>query len=317
MEPIAPVPARRAFTLIELLVVIAIIAILIGLLLPAVQKVREAAARSTCQNNIKQLSLASHNYHDSMGAFPPAVTSALVGQDGIPAAFTEDRRTWPMYLLPYFEQEAVWNLVEKAYAPGSTHPKVGTWYIPGSPHLVRLKVWQCPSDPHGGKDTTIAGNQGFHGNYAVCSGATTFNTTGDGGNNLGGMFFTGSRIKIDHVTDGSSNTILMSEIRVSPDVTAHDLRGRYWNHGRCGGSVAFTTLLPPNSPTGDVLSYCQSLPDVPCTKSNDNQNSSARSAHIGGVNAAMGDASVRFVTNSAAGWTVAGTRAGGEVPGDL
>ena len=311
----APRPRRRAFTLIELLVVIAIIAILIGLLLPAVQKVREAAARSTCQNNTKQLALAMHNYHDANMALPPSVATALVGQDGTAVAFTEDRRTWAMYLLPYIEQEAMWQMVEQAIAAG--HPKYGTWYMAGSPQSVRLNVWRCPSDPNGGKEKTFSANQGYHGNYAACSGSTTFNASGDGGNNLGGMFFSTSRVKLPHVSDGLSNTLMLSEIRLSPDVTANDMRGRYWNHGRCGGSVAFTTLNAPNSPTPDVLNRCQNLPEVPCTQSNDNQNSSARSAHTGGVNAAMGDASVRFVTNAAAGWTVAGTRAGNEVPGEL
>lgn len=308
-------PNRKAFTLIELLVVIAIIAILIGMLLPAVQKVREAASRAKCQSHVKQLALAAHNYHDVMNAFPPGMKTALVGEDGTPTAYTEDRRTWPIYLLPYVEQDALWRLVETAYAAG--HPIYGTWYIAGSPHATMVPVWQCPSDPNGGKKTTSSGNQGVHGNYAGCSGNTAFNGTGDGGNNLAGIFYSTSRIRIGDIRDGSSNTLMLSEIRVSPDVTGHDMRGRYWNQGRAGGSVLFTTLNAPNSETDDVINRCQSIVGAKCTTSNNNQNSSARSAHTGGVNAAMGDASVRFVTNSAAGWGTAGTRSGDEVPGDL
>jgi len=305
--------ARTGFTLIELLVVIAIIAILIGLLLPAVQKVREAAARMKCTNNLKQLALAAHNYQDSNGYFPPGIAGALIGLDGVPAALTEDRRVWPLYLLPYIEQNALWNVLEAQRMSGGSMTSL--WYLPGNPHLVMVSGWQCPSDPNGGKKTTFNGNQGVHGNYVASAGSTTFNTSTAGGTGLNGMFYTGSRLQITHITDGSSNTLLLSEILLSPDVTAHDVRGRYWNQARSGG-VLFSTLNSPNSATADVINHCQSIATAPCTQSDNNQNVSARSAHTSGVNAALGDASVRFVTNSAAGWQVGGTRSGGEVPGE-
>ncbi|MCE9566298.1 MAG: DUF1559 domain-containing protein [Planctomycetes bacterium] len=289
--------------------VIAIIAVLIGLLLPAVQKVRESAARMKCANNLKQLALGTHNYQDSNGFFPPGITSALVGPDG---AYGEDRRVWSLYLLPYIEQNALWNVLESARASGSSMN--GTWFLPGDPQLVMVPGWQCPSDPNGGKRTTISGNQGVHGNYAALAGSTAYNTTTPGGTNMNGLFYTASRLQIMNITDGSSNTLMLSEILLSPDVTSHDTRGRYWNQARSGG-VLFTTLNPPNSPTPDVINHCQSISTAPCTQSDNNQNSSARSAHPGGVNVALGDASVRFVTNAAAGWQVAGTRSGGEVPG--
>jgi prepilin-type N-terminal cleavage/methylation domain-containing protein/prepilin-type processing-associated H-X9-DG protein len=306
----------KGFTLIELLVVIAIIAVLIALLLPAVQKVRDAAARMKCQNNLKQLALAAHSYHGTTEYFPAGTASALIGQDNIPVAYTEDRRVWPMYLLPYVEQNAVWQTLETRRMSG--WPMYDLWNIPERIHVAVVPVWFCPSDPNGVKKTTYNNSdQGIHGNYAGCAGSTTFNGTGDGGNNLNGMFFSGSRLRIVDVLDGTANTLLLSETLVSPDKTGHDMRGRYWNQARSGAAVFFSTLNQPNSATPDVINYCQSITTAPCSQSNNNQNSSARSAHSGGVNVALADGSVRFVTNSAAGWKDAGTRAGGEVPSDF
>src|SRR5690242_9275798 len=175
---------RGGFTLIELLVVIAIIAILIGLLLPAVQKVREAANRTRCTNNLKQLGLAMHNYHDTSGNFPPGTATSLYGPDGLPSP-GEDRRTWALFLLPYVEQTAVWNALE-AYRTGlPANANVLPFAEPTGAHRTPLSVWYCRSDPNSPKTTTSGGSdQGMHGNYAACAGSTTFNTTGDGGSNL-------------------------------------------------------------------------------------------------------------------------------------
>src|SRR3954453_19836484 len=111
-------PSRRGFTLIELLVVIAIIAVLIGLLLPAVQKVREAAARAKCQNNLKQIGLAVHNFHDSQGQFPTAGTGWGSVQQGIsydsptgsPQGTTYQNASWMFQILPYIEQENLYRV---------------------------------------------------------------------------------------------------------------------------------------------------------------------------------------------------------------
>src|SRR5215469_16448918 len=153
-------PARNAFTLIELLVVIAIIAILIGLLLPAVQKVREAAARIQCQNNLKQLGLALHSYHDALGSFP-------AGRDPWPKPFSAQA-----HLLPFVEQQNLQNLVDFTQ-PTSTGVNAAAAATP-------VKLFICPSDPAGGR---VPGSA-FGGNNYAANVGTGVNSgdyvTGDG-----------------------------------------------------------------------------------------------------------------------------------------
>jgi prepilin-type N-terminal cleavage/methylation domain-containing protein/prepilin-type processing-associated H-X9-DG protein len=304
---------RAAFTLIELLVVIAIIAVLIGLLLPAVQKVREAANRMKCQNNLKQIGLALHNYHDANNGFPPAQPQGFYSSDWYtdPKVKNFDRSCWIGFILPYLEQTAMSTQLQ---AWLRTLPDYTCFAPFATTHIPSLL---CPSDPKSPKLGTVPGNsQGTHSNYVVCHGSGYATPGGNKGLNLNGIFYGRSHTHITAITDGTSNTLMASEVLVSPDVgSGHDVRGRVWNSIHSG--TEFSTIYPPNSTIGDnVMGYCQPIQGVPCaTQSIDNSYALARSQHPGGVNAAMADGSVRFVPNTITPsvWLGMGTRAGGEV----
>ena len=315
---------RSAFTLIELLVVIAIIAILIGLLLPAVQKVREAAARAQCENNLKQVGLALHNYHDANVVFPSGQFCYLGG--GLPKGTNQygkfNRQCWETPLLPYLEQGALYNEIQQYQSQMYTcYINIGTIGAPGIE--TPLKSLICPSDPHGGKNiiygvTSVSApkNQGFHGNYVLCAGNTAFGPE-RGGTNLNGLFYAFSHTSVGSITDGTSNTLMGSEILVSPEITGDDIRGRLYNSFM--GNTLFSSLNPPNTTVADADTHghCQPLPNAPCRAGGPN-NQSARSAHTGGVNALLADGSIHFVSNNITlyTWQAAGSCAGGEVPGN-
>jgi prepilin-type N-terminal cleavage/methylation domain-containing protein len=184
---------RQGFTLIELLVVIAIIAILIGLLLPAIQKVREAAARSKCSNNLKQLGLACHNFHDVMGHLPPGVlTTAATG--------VRDRSwAWGTLILPYVEQQNLYNMLGVSLNPPNLAPTVNA--LTQTP----LAVFRCPSDPNTSATNIWFDNDSMSNyviNRAVCGPA-------DG--KVGGISGTPFNRTLVQITDGTSNTILIGE----------------------------------------------------------------------------------------------------------
>ena len=195
--------SRRGFTLIELLVVIAIIAVLIALLLPAVQQAREAARRTQCKNNLKQLGLALHNYHDTFLVFPPGQFQPL----GTNVNSSTNRSCWMQRILPYIDQATLFN----TFATNMSGPAGFASNWPGANTI--LPALMCPSDPSSPKNATASGlaNQGFSGNYSVCAGSTTFGVDG-GGDKLNGMFFCYSRTSIRDTTDGTSNTLLAGEI---------------------------------------------------------------------------------------------------------
>jgi prepilin-type N-terminal cleavage/methylation domain-containing protein/prepilin-type processing-associated H-X9-DG protein len=315
---------RRAFTLIELLVVIAIIAILIGLLLPAVQKVREAAARMKCSNNLKQIGLAVHNYHDQQGGLPYGQFGPWANNGGsfkVPPSFTTHSCvTWQVLILPYVEQDSLYKVV---YDWHIANPTTRSYSAPANVIQNPVPGYTCPSDPNGVKTKPASNNEGFHSNYAANNGDTLFwdGSTAlpqaGGKNNRGVILSGGDRISLTGITDGTSNTLLAAEILTW--TPGDDRRGRLFNSYQ--GETMFSTLRTPNSATADAQYSCgTSLPsNMPCTAiaSGANSINAARSGHSGGVNTLMADGSTRFISNSVspAAWLAAGTRAQGETLG--
>jgi prepilin-type N-terminal cleavage/methylation domain-containing protein len=200
---------RRGFTLIELLVVIAIIAILIGLLLPAVQKVREAAARIQCANNLKQLGLAMHNYHDAVGQFPYLRSGG--GQN---------RHTWALLLLPYIEQDNIFK-VYQADIPKVNKTDGYNNHTSTAPQIVaarqaQVKTFFCPSRraaPSLSPITTGSSVTGLPSDYAACTGDTNVAPT-TGVFELVSSNHMKALTRITDITDGTSNTIMIGEKHV-------------------------------------------------------------------------------------------------------
>jgi prepilin-type processing-associated H-X9-DG protein len=327
---------RKATTLIELLVAIAILAILIGLLLPAVQKVRESAARVKCQNNEKQLALACHDYHNTNNHFPYGRKYDIW-----------DSYTWSELILPDIEQQVVstgyYNLCATGYVPSWPSPLGPAGDVPSlnRSRLAVIPQFLCPSDM--GPLINEANNNGeqfVRGNYRGCTGSgdmygnLTDSTNGSWGV---GVFSVlpdqssdpGSKIgtqpiKLTDIRDGSSTTLLLSEgivSRVGPDSGWGGVLGEQI-YGNMGGAL-FSASLTPNSGSPDQVygpcgtsTTCVSLGErIPWTPSSAGSQAAARSMHGGGVNAAMADGCVRFFANSTdmATWRAMGTRAGYEV----
>ncbi len=339
------------FTLVELLVVIAIIGVLIALLLPAVQMAREAARRMKCSNNLKQIGIAVHNYHDTHNSMP----TANRGVHG----------TWAVYLWPFVEQQALYSNYdhsERFCAPANyqSRPNGGI----NTPFTkVRIAGYTCPSDeptPSNPNKTLAA----FH-NY-VCNGGNTplqwqasaapWAHDAVGGKPFGEtpfwvgpscLFFTPPTAAetaltrwygFSHVTDGLSNTLGFSEVlqgkapgasytdtdvlatswnemaQTTASGKATDLRGHVYDIFGC----YFITCQTPNSSDPDWIDtggrFCVSTPDMPCVRGTTADRIAARSRHPGGVNVCLLDGAVRFVPDTIApdNWKSAGTAQGGE-----
>jgi prepilin-type N-terminal cleavage/methylation domain-containing protein/prepilin-type processing-associated H-X9-DG protein len=305
---------NSGFTLIELLVVIAIIAILIALLVPAVQKVREAAASTQCFNNLKQWGLAMHGYHDTFHQFPE-------GSQNNP------RRTWVMLLWPYVEQGvlAAKNDLTQAFyvAPGTISNTMNG--LCGQ----RVPLYYCPSDQGADLDDPSQTYTRTRGNYVVNWGPTKYDTAPVGPTgpfaHLNGSRSTPLLVKIASITDGTSNTLMLSEYLMSQSHDDNDWRGDIHNDD---GVFRFHTITGPNSSSSDILSSSYEAnpacgppaadPLMPCAPQGGAEYNAARSRHPGGVNAALCDGSVRFISNGIPQviWGALGTMNGGDTVSD-
>jgi prepilin-type N-terminal cleavage/methylation domain-containing protein/prepilin-type processing-associated H-X9-DG protein len=298
---------RRAFTLIELLVVIAIIAILIGLLLPAVQKVREASARMSCQNNLKQIGLALHNFHDTYDRFPTANTPTFS------SGFTQ--------ILPFLEQENIGRRYNLTLPPSDTSDADGDGFSNASLGASELKTFRCPSMrtpptpaafPGWASYALCIGNQvnpffgpGLGGNPPYDNGIIVRLTGGGSGGATGQ-----SGVRMTTITDGTSNTILTGEM-------GFQLRDYFFTSGPFagqlrGGNTQWVWGYASYSfgSTGWPLNVIEGTPADRIARLG-----AFRSDHTGGANFLFGDGSVRFVRNGLdlATYQALGTRDGGEI----
>jgi len=328
---------QHGFTLVELLVVIAIIGVLVALLLPAVQSAREASRRTQCTNQMRQLTLAMHNFHDVNGKLPPGSQ----GRDTTDPNWAYPAMTDPKwkprtplvpFIMAYIEQTAIagqWDFTKNySTAPNATLIK------------THFPIFDCTSDNRDKTGHPTAFD--LKGNYSINWGSWNFQQQGGPINgvaplNLGdeqgrSPFFVNFGARFAQITDGTSNTLCWSEVLQTPWVqTASmafvDRRGRMWNDDTY--CYEFSTRIPPNSPKGD-FGFCDPVgenPKWPCDPASNGLSSAsafqtymaARSRHPNGVNASMCDGSTRFVTNniSLSTWVALSSMGAGETVGDF
>jgi prepilin-type N-terminal cleavage/methylation domain-containing protein/prepilin-type processing-associated H-X9-DG protein len=306
---------RAAFTLIELLVVIAIIAILIALLVPAVQKVRESAARLQCQNNLKQIGLGMHNYSNIYKGFPPSRTTGTVAG----APWFPYMHSWSVALLPYIDQTNSFNLYhyDKNWNDPTNYAAVQT----------PLAVFICPSTPTGKRvDTTIAAQPAagdYHAVHALkyfvaidCFGYPNVNAnTPDDARIVGGMV-RDQITPFTRITDGTSNTILVAEDAGRP--TFYNSLLQPCDPNLCGGPEQGGWADPNGAFSLDGANSDGTVPGTQCSM-NCSNNSEVYSFHPGGANVVFADGSVHFLNSNMDLCVLAAliTRAGSESIGNF
>ena len=286
--------SKRGFTLIELLVVIAIIAILVALLLPVVQQAREAARRSQCKSHLKQIGVALHNYLDANSAMPPF----FIHRTGNASRIADPNKgaNWLVFLLPFVDQTGLYEEWD--------------FDIPANQNAARsteLAVYKCPSDPESSDNfCSYAGGNWARGNYGLNASPCSHGVGNNPGATLGGMSGVNQSVRIRDITDGTSNTIAVDELRAGQN--DRDLRGTWAMPGLGSGTAAmFNDASTPNSdePYSDDMENCavaglagNPIQGMGCFDNSSTGQMTARSMHTGGVHALMADGAVRFITDS-------------------
>jgi prepilin-type N-terminal cleavage/methylation domain-containing protein/prepilin-type processing-associated H-X9-DG protein len=296
---------RRAFTLIELLVVIAIIAILIGLLVPAVQKVRDAAARMQCANNLHNIALAAHNYQSSVQRFPSGCNVPAGVSGGLSASQAahfglapnqNEFSSWVEGLMPYIEQDNLQKTLNLSKNQYTNLVDSSGNKTPAAPGAQPIKTLVCPSDAL----PLVPVVQGFSGYYfGIISYGGIAGTTSTfwSSTTLDGIFYVNSSTRISDIRDGTSNTLFFGErFHFDPnwkaaaggglDITTYG--GWVWTNGFAGEDLTLGTEVPINwmiPPGGTGFAVT------------DPRLNAIGSGHTGGANVALADGSVRFLTN--------------------